>query len=155
MTCHELALGSFNMVLSVQWLESLGLILWDFGSCTLAFVRNGHRILWTTAASPTSMTTLAAMSADVKDELLLPFQDRFAEPIGLPSTRQRRHIICLLPGIEAVAVWPYKYTHAQKAELERQCSELLCLWRHSPQCLSVLNTNIACEEARWFMALLH
>jgi hypothetical protein len=28
MTCHELALGSFNMVLSVQWLESLGLILW-------------------------------------------------------------------------------------------------------------------------------
>jgi hypothetical protein len=93
------------------------------------------------------MTTLAAMSADVKDELLLPFQDRFAEPIGLPSTRQRRHIICLLPGIEAVAVWPYKYTHAQKAELERQCSELLCL--------SALNTNIACEEARWFMALLH
>jgi hypothetical protein len=28
--CYGLALGSYNMVLDVQWLESLGLILWDF-----------------------------------------------------------------------------------------------------------------------------
>jgi hypothetical protein len=64
------------------------------------------------------MTTLAAMSTDVMDELLLPFQVRFVEPIGLPSMRQRSHRIRLLLGTEAVAAWPYKYTHAQKAELE-------------------------------------
>jgi hypothetical protein len=49
--CYGLPLGSFDMVLGVQWLESLGPILWDFRRDTLAFVHNGHRVLWTTAAS--------------------------------------------------------------------------------------------------------
>jgi hypothetical protein len=39
-----LTLGSHEMVLGVQWLESLGPILWDFTACTIVFVRNGHRI---------------------------------------------------------------------------------------------------------------
>jgi hypothetical protein len=43
--CYSLDLGSFDMVLDVQWLESLGPILWDFGKRTIAFVHNGHRVL--------------------------------------------------------------------------------------------------------------
>jgi hypothetical protein len=43
--CYMLALGSYDMVLRVQWLESLGLILWDFDCCTMAFVRGGHKVL--------------------------------------------------------------------------------------------------------------
>jgi hypothetical protein len=42
---YNLALGSYDMVLSIQWLESLGLILWDFSKRTMSFVRNGHRVL--------------------------------------------------------------------------------------------------------------
>jgi hypothetical protein len=38
---YGLELAAYNMVLGVQWLESLGLILWDFGQRTMAFVRNG------------------------------------------------------------------------------------------------------------------
>jgi predicted aspartyl protease len=35
---YGLSLGSYDMVLGVQWLESLGPILWDFGCRTMAFV---------------------------------------------------------------------------------------------------------------------
>jgi hypothetical protein len=44
--CYSLSLGAYYMVMGVQWLESLGSILWDFGRRTMAFVRNGHRVLW-------------------------------------------------------------------------------------------------------------
>jgi hypothetical protein len=44
--CLGLTLGSHEMVLRVQWLESLGPILWDFTECIIIFVRNGHRVCW-------------------------------------------------------------------------------------------------------------
>jgi hypothetical protein len=43
--CYSLDLGSFDMVLGVQWLKSLGPILWDFSKRTIAFICNGHRVL--------------------------------------------------------------------------------------------------------------
>jgi hypothetical protein len=42
--CYRLALGTYDMVLGIQWLESLGPILWDFRNRTMAFVWNGHRV---------------------------------------------------------------------------------------------------------------
>jgi hypothetical protein len=39
--CYGLELGLHEMVLRVQWLESLGPILWDFGSRTMMFARQG------------------------------------------------------------------------------------------------------------------
>jgi hypothetical protein len=38
---YGLALGSFNGMLGVQWLESLGPVLWYFTKRTIAFVRGG------------------------------------------------------------------------------------------------------------------
>jgi hypothetical protein len=49
--CYSLDLSSFDMVLGVRWLESLGPILWHFSKCTIAFVWNGHRVLWTMAST--------------------------------------------------------------------------------------------------------
>jgi hypothetical protein len=43
--CFGLALGSCDMVLGVQWLEPLVPILWAFGTQTVAFVHNGHKLL--------------------------------------------------------------------------------------------------------------
>jgi hypothetical protein len=42
--CYDLTMGSYHMVLNVQWLESLRPILWDFCNRTIQFVRNGHRV---------------------------------------------------------------------------------------------------------------
>jgi hypothetical protein len=71
--CYGLLLGSYDMVLGVQWLESHGPIHWDFGRHTLAFVPNGRHVLWSAAASPLSTPTLAAASLDMMDDLLLQY----------------------------------------------------------------------------------
>jgi hypothetical protein len=74
--CYNLSLGSFDMVLGVQCLESLGLILWDFRHDTLAFVHDGHRILWTAAASGSTSPpppSLLSTEGEIMDELLLEF----------------------------------------------------------------------------------
>jgi hypothetical protein len=45
MDCYGLALGSYEMVLGVQWLEALRPLLWDFGKRTLAQHRNDAWVL--------------------------------------------------------------------------------------------------------------
>jgi hypothetical protein len=42
--CYGLTLGSYDMVFRVQWLESLGPILWDFCRDTVALIRNGRQV---------------------------------------------------------------------------------------------------------------
>jgi hypothetical protein len=49
----------------------------------------------------------------------------FHEPQGLPPQCRLCHRIRLKAGISAVVVPPYRYTHLQKDELERQCDVML------------------------------
>jgi hypothetical protein len=127
LTCHDLALGSFDMVLGVQWLESLGSVLWDFCNCTLTFVRDGHHVLWSTNAASTPRATIAAVSIDIMDDLLLQNVDLFAAPTCRRPAQQQRHHIHLQPGTGAIAVRPYRYAHGQKEKLQHQCDEMLQL----------------------------
>jgi hypothetical protein len=59
------------------------------------------------------------------EELLLKFQQVSVEPTGLSLARGRVHRIHLQPGTMSVVVRPYRYTHDQKLERERQCSRML------------------------------
>jgi hypothetical protein len=121
--CYGLALGSYDMVLGVQWLESLGPILWDFKNNTISFVRHGRAVRWSASAPPDPLgPTITAASGEILEELLLQFVALFVEPTGLPS---QRHQIRLLPGTPPVAVRPYRYVQHQKQELEQQCTEML------------------------------
>lgn len=122
--CYSLNLGSFDMLLGVQWLGSLGLILWDFSKHTIAFVHNGHRVIWS-AASSSPRALLDTVTPNLMAKLLHEFAPLFAEPTGLPPQRSRCHRIRLLPDTEAVAMHLYQYAHAQKTELERQCNDML------------------------------
>jgi hypothetical protein len=131
--CYGLALGSFDMVLGVQWLEALGPILWDFDRRTMGFVRNDHHILWHASDTEGSRSSLHAISesanddntGNLMDDLLEQFVPLFEAPIGLPPQRTRCHKIRLLSGTVPVAVRPYRYVHMQKPELECQCAEML------------------------------
>jgi hypothetical protein len=73
--------------------------MWDFGQRMLAFVRNGHRVLWTmTSTSPHA--ALHTMSTDLMEELLIKFSPLFQEPAGLPPPRSHGAIAyssCLAP----------------------------------------------------------
>jgi hypothetical protein len=113
------------MVLSVQWLESLGPILWDFGRRVLQFVRNGHQVWWLATDTSQPTTAMVATADDVMEDLLLCFEGLFSELTGLPLEQQQCHHIRLLPGTASGAVRPYHYAHTQKAKLKRQCQDML------------------------------
>jgi hypothetical protein len=123
--CYGLALGSYHMVLGVQWLESLGPILWDFGLRTIQFIRGGHRACWSSSETDTTPPTLLQLEGNIMDDLLGGFQQLFIELAGLPPHRSHCHRIQLLLGTAPIAVRPYRYMHAQKEELERQCTLML------------------------------
>jgi hypothetical protein len=55
--CYGLVLGSYEMVLGVQWLASLGPILWDFEKQSMSFVRNGCTVKWSAPALPSQLDT--------------------------------------------------------------------------------------------------
>lgn len=49
----------------------------------------------------------------------------FQEPDSLPPTKEFDHQIPLLPGVKPANVKPYRYSPAQKDEIERQIKEML------------------------------
>jgi hypothetical protein len=67
--CFILALGSYGMVLGVQWLESLGPILWDFTARTIAFVRNGHQVCWQDIEPVAGAPPLLSINGEVLEDL--------------------------------------------------------------------------------------
>jgi hypothetical protein len=109
--CYGLTLGSFDMVLGVQWLATLGPILWDFSRRTMALVHNGQRLVWNAADTSALTPSLHTVTGDLPEELLAHFAEVFTEPTGLPPQREHNHRIHLLPGSAPVAVHPYRYTH--------------------------------------------
>jgi hypothetical protein len=74
-------------------------------------------------------------------DLLQQFETVFMEPQGLPSPRNRCHQIRLQAGTESMDVRPYRYTHVQKAELERQCAEMLAHGAIHP-CSSAFSASV-------------
>jgi hypothetical protein len=41
MDCYTLPLEGSDVILGVQWLKSLGTIVWDFATLSMAFLRQG------------------------------------------------------------------------------------------------------------------
>jgi hypothetical protein len=123
--CYDLSLDSYDMVLGLQWLESLGPILWDFGRRTMTLIWEGRDVYWSALDSGILQPVLHGTSIDMMKDLLQQFETVFMEPQGLPPPHNRCHQIRLQAGTESMDVRPYRYTHVQKAELERQCAEML------------------------------
>jgi hypothetical protein len=91
----------------------------------MAFLRNGHPVLWMVIDVAPVSPHMLTMTTDLMDDLLTHFKHVFMTLVGLPPVRDHCHRIWLLSGTESVAVRPYRYAHHQKAELERQCHDML------------------------------
>jgi len=131
-TCFGITLGEFDLILDVEFLRTLGPILWDFESLCMTFTRRGRRILWrglgaphVNTKAPSTHAIAASTGQALLNRLLLQFAAVFNEPRGLPLACPYNHRIHLLPATAPVTVRPYRYPQLQKDELERQCSAML------------------------------
>lgn len=44
LNCFTIALGGYDLILSTDWLRTLGPVLWDFASLTISCVIRGRRV---------------------------------------------------------------------------------------------------------------
>ncbi|CAN6301690.1 unnamed protein product, partial [Urochloa humidicola] len=70
-------------------------------------------------------TAIASNLPTAMQQLVTTYADLFSEPTGLPPSRAKNHTIPLMPGTQPFRLHPYRYTPAQKTEIEEQVSNLL------------------------------
>jgi hypothetical protein len=124
-TCYSLPLDGFDLVLGVQWLRSLGPVVYNFDTHTMAFWRKGRLVQLTGVGDSVLGFGSMDKNRDCMEELLSSFSDLFQDPQGLPPSRHQDHHIRLLAGTEPVAVRPYRYPQLLKDEIEHQCDQML------------------------------
>ncbi|BFG34934.1 hypothetical protein CerSpe_212080 [Prunus speciosa] len=123
-----------DMVLGMDWLETLGLVGWHFKHRTMEFTVEGsnHRIMGAMNGplQPTTQIcqlgskenivdinfliheTTDPKSISVSEPLLNQFADLFSTSTGLPPKKSIDHQIPLLPGTGPISVIPYRYSHS-------------------------------------------
>jgi hypothetical protein len=138
-------------VLGVEWLRTLGPILWDFALMTMQFSLNSHTTILTglnptrltmedadhflcTTVSATKGFLLQFISQDEAPafhsppgpihDLLQQFVQVFEEPKGLPPPRSQDHQI-LLKSIQSISIRPYRYPYFHKSKIEKIVKDLL------------------------------
>ncbi|KAL4351193.1 hypothetical protein GQ457_06G016870 [Hibiscus cannabinus] len=147
-----LQMGGTDMVLGVDWMRKFSPIIMDFKAMTISFDMDGktvvlqggqkqpvfkeisaNRLQKLAEKEPELMGEIYFLDAEEVDStipkelqpLLDAYQDVFAAPTTLPPLRKQDHAITLKPGSQPINLRPYRFTHHQKAEVEKQISEML------------------------------
>lgn len=148
-----LDLGGVDVILGVEWLETLGLCEVDWKSQVWRFYYKGTQVTlqgdpslhypsWSlkTLTIPTVkqqsdsqvMVLVSTSVLPVEKQMdpalstvLTGFSAVFAMPTGLPPVRGNKHSITLLPGVNSITVRPYRYLHSTKEVMEKMVSNML------------------------------
>lgn len=149
-------LGSLDVILGVDFLRTLGPILWNLDDLCMAFWHRDQHILWKGLGSTRwdiEMKVAArAARADptpLMDMLLQQFAGVFRELSDVPPARSCDHRIHLKPGTPPIAVRPYCYPQLQKDELETQCASMLGIIRPSTSTFSALVPLVRKQDKSW------
>lgn len=148
----SLELGSVDVVLGIQWLETLRKCEVDWKEHELSFVYDGKRVTLCGDLNlhctppvfrpPSPFSSLASLDGDVLcasaeasstvpevpsevARVLEAFALVFALPTHFPPFRGTEHSIELLPGVSTVSVRPYRYPHTTKLVMEKMVNEML------------------------------
>ncbi|XP_062167070.1 uncharacterized protein LOC133873370 [Alnus glutinosa] len=148
---YIISLGGCDMVLGVQWLQTLGPVLWDFSLMTmhyscdgvstllqrlssleLTLEEGGHFLKPAASANKGFLLKLISGSTDhpnpkyplALQSLLHTYKSAFAEPTALPPPRSHDHKIPLTTS-HPVNVRAYRYPYFQKLEIEKLIQEML------------------------------
>ncbi|CAL1391412.1 unnamed protein product [Linum trigynum] len=147
-TLYAIPLAGFDIVLGIQWLETLGTVQSNWKTLAMEFDWAGRRrqLQGITNSSPTEATLKCIMKEESSlralclpppaedplrpvpqdlQDILRDFGDLFDEPSQLPPRRQIEHRITLKEGTEAINVRPYRYAYFQKGEIEEQVNKML------------------------------
>jgi hypothetical protein len=150
-------LAGCDVVLGIQWLVSLGSILWNFKDLTMEFTIAMEMIRLQGLASPTMLVDIQNSAQDnalqksillqlldaegpnaaqpfcgAVQQMLGEFSDVFAKPTGFPPSRSHDHAILLKPNTQPICVRPYRYPFYRKEEIEKIVRELLTSWVIKP-----------------------
>lgn len=149
-----LELGIADVILGVQWLDTLGetRVNWKLQTMKIKLegewvLLQGDMSLHSAAVSLKSIwrtmerggeamvveygglqDSVAAPTTPVEaewQEVTEQYADVFQEPTGLPPSRGKEHYIILETGASPVSVRPIRYPQAQKTEIERQIGLML------------------------------
>lgn len=150
-----LELGNSDIILGVQWLETLGTVITNWKTQTMIFDVEGQPVKL--VGDPTlvrAQISLKAMLRTLKKEgngyllecnqierkgknspttavpgfvreVIQQHRSVFQLPQGLPPVRGREHSITLKEGSDPIGVRPYRYPQSQKDEIERLIQEML------------------------------
>ncbi|KAF5477481.1 hypothetical protein F2P56_004118 [Juglans regia] len=149
---YVLPLGGCDVVLGVDWLETLGTIAWNFHELSMKFLYLGKNVellglklegLTLTKGEKSMLTSMQrgkglflqlvsetnelgiSGGADKVQNLISQFTRVFDIPKGLPPSRPQDHRIPLKEGTQPITARPYRYPHYQKSEIEKIVAELL------------------------------
>lgn len=148
-----LPLGNYDIILGMDWLESISPMQVDWANKWMEFNHQGASIrvqgLLSTPVqcSPVTCHQLNGMSRrgslsymvqlqpvtrqedinipDQVQHIIQDYKEIFQEPEGLPPRRTCDHIITLVPGAKPINLRPYRHNPALKDEIEKQISDML------------------------------
>eukprot|EP00253_Pinus_taeda_P023505 PITA_23505 len=115
----SIPMGAADVVLGVQWLQSLGTIAFNFQELFMKFSMEGKEVV---------LRDVSKLESSISPDLQIVLDNHskvFETPKGLPPIRDHDHAIHLIPGSVPPNIRPYRYPYAQKSEIERMDAEML------------------------------
>jgi hypothetical protein len=149
----SILMGGADVILGIQWLQSLGMVAFNFLELFMNFSLDGKEFeLRGITRKPSKLISshgmkkllkkghhsvivqLCLVEVHTSQSAISPYLQKVIDkhskvfediPKGLPPTRDHDHAIHLILGSVPPNIRPYRYPYGQKSEIERMIEEML------------------------------